>query len=49
MSLQEVTKTEKTDFQRDFQENSSNYKFFNAELLAPGVGFEPTRPFRATG
>ena len=40
MALQEVTKTEKTDFQRDFQENSTNCRFNFGNKMARGAGFD---------
>ncbi len=49
MSMQEVVKTEKTDFRRDFQENSANCKFNSGNDMARGAGFEPARPLRTTG
>jgi hypothetical protein len=44
MNAQEAVKTEKTDFQRDFQENSSKYNSSRVNLVARGAGFEPARP-----
>ena len=44
MGLQDVTKTEETDFRRDFQENSAKCKFSNGSKVARGAGFEPARP-----
>ena len=44
MDSQEVTKTEKPDFRRDFQESSANYKFILGNEVARGAGFEPARP-----
>ena len=40
MGLQDVTKTEETDFRRAFQENSANYKFNLDNEVARGVGFD---------
>ena len=44
MRLQKDIKTEKHDFRRDFQENSTNYKFILGNEVARGAGFEPARP-----
>ena len=44
MDSQEVTKTERPDFRRAFQENSANYKFILGNEVARGAGFEPARP-----
>jgi len=42
--MQQVTKTEKTDFRRDFQEKSAKRKVSNVHGVARGAGFEPARP-----
>jgi hypothetical protein len=44
MDSQEVTKTERTDFRRDFQESCANRKSLVGRLVARGAGFEPARP-----
>ena len=44
MSIQEVTKNEKPDFQRDFQESSAKNKSSVRLCMARGAGFEPARP-----
>ena len=49
MNVQKDVKNEKTDFQRDFQENSTNCKFNLGNKMARGAGFEPARPKRTTG
>jgi len=49
MSVQEDTKAESSAKTQAFQEISSNFEDSNGMLLAPGVGFEPARPFQATG
>ena len=49
MNVQKVIKTEKTDFRRDFQENSANCKVNFGSEMARGAGFEPAWPIRTTG
>jgi len=44
MDSQEVTKTERTDFRRDFRENSAKCKSSKVKFVARGAGFEPARP-----
>ena len=48
MGLHEFSKTEKSADYKDFQKIKSDCETLDDRLLAPGVGFEPTRPFRAT-
>ncbi len=48
MSSQIESKTEISANHQAFQEISSNIKASSCGLLARGVGFEPTRPLRAT-
>ncbi len=44
MDSQEVTKTEKPDFRRDFQQISANHNYSLRIWVARGAGFEPARP-----
>jgi len=49
MSTRNEQKTEKHANYQVFQEISSNLNSFNQEVVARGVGFEPTRPLLTTG
>jgi hypothetical protein len=47
-----ITDEQKTEISTNHQDNakiSSNLNSFNQEVLARGVGFEPTRPLLTTG
>jgi hypothetical protein len=49
MSMTNEQKTEKQANHQDNAKISSNLNSFNQEVLARGVGFEPTRPLLTTG
>ena len=49
MRMQNGQKTEKQPNHQDNAKISSNLNSFNQEVLARGVGFEPTRPLLTTG